>query len=53
MTRCTIRCVSIVAYHSDTKAVLSSGWTTTTGRLLGPKAGNSIQCLSQEHNDAL
>jgi len=34
-------------------ACLSSGWATTTGRLLGPKMGNSIKCLSQGHSDAL
>jgi len=28
-------------------ACLTSGWATTTGRLLGPKVGNSIKCLSQ------
>jgi len=26
-------------------AGLSSGWTTTKGRLLGPKVGNSINSL--------
>jgi len=30
-----------------------SGWATTTGRMLGPKVGNSIKCLSQGHSDAL
>jgi len=34
-------------------ACLSSGWATSTGRLLGPKVGNSIKCLSQGHSDAL
>jgi len=34
-------------------ACLSSGYATTTGRLLGPKVGNSIKCLSQGHSDAL
>jgi len=34
-------------------ACLSLGWATTTGRLLGPKVGNSIKCLSQGHSDAL
>jgi len=37
-------------YHSNTEAVLfaclSSGWATTTGRLLVLKIGNSIKCLS-------
>jgi len=36
-----------LSYHSNTEAVLfaclSSGWATTTGRLLGPKFGNSIK----------
>jgi len=44
-------------YHSITEAVLfaclSSGCATTTSRLLGPKVGNSIKCLSQGHSDAL
>jgi len=44
-------------YHSNTEAVLfaylSSGWATTTGRLLGSKMGNSIKCLSQGCSDAL
>jgi len=35
--------------RSNTAAVLfaccSSGWTTTTGRMLGPKVGNSINSL--------
>jgi len=34
-------------YHSNTETVLfaylSSGWATTTVRLLGPKVGNSIK----------
>jgi len=38
-----------LSYHSNTEAVLfarlSSGWATTTGRLLGPKVGNSINSL--------
>jgi len=34
-------------------ACLSSGWATTTGRLLGPKVRNSIKCLFQGHSDAL
>jgi len=46
-----------LSYHFNTEAVLfaflSSGWATTTGRLLGPKMGNSIKCLSQGHSDAL
>jgi len=48
-----------LSYHSITEAVLSasllSGWTTTTGRLLGawPQVGNSIKCLSYVHSDAL
>jgi len=45
------------SYHSNTKAVLfsclSSEWVTTTDRLLGPKMGNSIKCLSQERSGAL
>jgi len=32
--------------HSNTEAILftclSSGWATTTGRLLGPKMGNNV-----------
>jgi len=43
--------------HSNTEAVLfaclSLGWATTTGRLLGPKLGNSIKCLSQGHSNVL
>jgi len=46
-----------LSYHSNTEAVLfvclSFGWTTTTGRLLGPKVGNSIKCLSHGHSDEL
>jgi len=46
-----------LSYHSNTEAVLvtclSSGWAATTGRLLGPKVGNGIKCLSQGHSDAL
>jgi len=46
-----------LSYYSNTEAVLfaclSSGWANTTGRLLGPKVGNSIKCLSQGHSDAL
>jgi len=34
-------------------ACISSGWATTTGRLLGPKVGNSIKCRSHGHSDAL
>jgi len=37
-----------LSYHSNTEVVLfeclSLGWATTTGRLLGPKMGNSIAC---------
>jgi len=44
-------------YHSKTKAFLfacfSSGWATITDRLIVPKVGNSIKCLSQGHSDAL
>jgi len=46
-----------LSYHSNTQAVLfaclSSGWATTTGRLLDPKVGNSIKCLCQGHSDEL
>jgi len=46
-----------LSYHSNTESVLlarlSSGWATTTGRLLGSKLGNNIKCLSQGHSDAL
>jgi len=46
-----------LSYHSNTEAALfaylSSGWATTADRLLGPKVGNSIKCLSQGHRDAL
>jgi len=42
--------VLCLSYHSNTEAVLfeclSSGWATTTSKLLGPKVGNSIKCLS-------
>jgi len=45
-----------LSYHSNTEAVLfaclSSGWATTTGRLLGSMVGNSIKYLSQGHSDA-
>jgi len=54
------RCCNYVlclSYHFNTEAVLlaclSSGWATTTGRLLGPKVGNSIMYLSQGHSDTL
>jgi len=30
-----------------------TGWATTMRRLLGPKIGNSIKCLSQTHSNAL
>jgi len=47
-----------LSYHPNTEDALfvslSSGWATTTGRLLGPKLGkNSIKCLSQGYSDAL
>jgi len=46
-----------LSYHSNTEVILfacpSSGWATTTGRVLGPKVRNSIKCLSQGHSDAL
>jgi len=46
-----------LSYRSNTEAALfaclSFGWATTTGRLLGSKAGNSISCLSQGHSDVL
>jgi len=49
--------VLCMSYHSNTEAVLlaclSSGWATTTVRLLGPKVGNSIKFLSQGHSDVL
>jgi len=32
-------------------ACLSSGWAITMGKLLGPKVGNSIKCLSQGHRE--
>jgi len=32
-------------------ACILSVWTTTAGRLLGPKMGNSIKCLSQRRSD--
>jgi len=35
-----------LSYHSNTESAvlvcLSSGWVTITGRLLGPKVGNTI-----------
>jgi len=34
-------------------ACLSSGWATTTGRLLGPKVENNIKCLFHGRSDAL
>jgi len=41
-----------LSYHSNTEAVLfaclSSGWTTTTGRLLGTKVGNSISVFPKD-----
>jgi len=41
-----------LSYHSYTEATLfeclSSGWATTTSRLLG----NTFECLSQGHSDA-
>jgi len=46
-----------LSYHDKTEAVLfaylSSGWATTSGRLLDPKVENSIKCLSQGHSNAL
>jgi len=46
-----------LSYHSNAEAALFarllSGWATTTGRLLGPKMGNSIKGLSQRHSNAL
>jgi len=49
--------LTLSTYHSNTEAALfaclSSGWATTTGRLLGTKVGNSIKCLSQGCSDAL
>jgi len=40
-----------LSYHSNTEAVLfpclSSGWTTTMGRILGSRMGDSIECLSR------
>jgi len=46
-----------LSYHSITEAALFacllSDWVTTMGRLLGPKVGNSIKCLSQGHSNAL
>jgi len=36
--------------HYKTFKCLSSGWATTTSRLLGSKVGNSIKCLSQGHS---
>jgi len=45
-----------LSYNSNTEAVLfvclSSGWATTTGKLLGPKVGNSFKCLFQRYSDA-
>jgi len=50
-------CLLFLLYHFNTEAVLfaclSSGWATTTGRLLGPKVRNSIKCLSRGHSDVL
>jgi len=44
-----------LSYHSNTEAALFvcllSGWATTTGRLLGPKVGNSIKCLSHRESN--
>jgi len=45
-----------LSYHSQHRsclACLSSGWANTTGRLLGPKVGNSIKGLSQRYSHAL
>jgi len=42
--------VLCLSYHFNTEALLfaclSSGWVTTAGRMLGPKVGNSIKCIS-------
>jgi len=39
----------VLSYHFNTEAALftclSSGWVTTTGRLLGPKVRNSIKVV--------
>jgi len=54
-----IRCMLCVCHTTPTQKLLclhvflSSGWAITTGRLLGPKMGNSIKCLFQEHSDAI
>jgi len=41
-----------LSYHSNTELfclhVFRQAGPTTTGRLLGPKVGNSIKCLSQD-----
>jgi len=52
-----LRYAMCLSYHSNTEAALfaclSSSWAITTGRLFGPKVGNSIKCLSQGDSDAL
>jgi len=46
--------LSFKIHSNSTEAVLiaclSSGWATTTGRLLGSKMRNSIKCLSQRQS---
>jgi len=41
-----------LSYHSNTEAVLfacfSLGWTTTTGRLLGPKMGTVLSVFPKD-----
>jgi len=46
---------SVITLHTEAVlfVCLSSGWATTTGRLLGPKVGNSIMRLSQGYSEAL
>jgi len=41
-----------LSYHSNTEAAvfacLSSGWDTTTGRLLGPKVGTALSVFAKD-----
>jgi len=46
-------CHSTPTQSAAVFAGLLSFWAITTGKLLGPKMGNNIQCLSQVNIDAL
>jgi len=54
---CSVLCYAL-SYHSTQKLLwlhvfCQAGLPQRVGRLLGPKVGNSIKCLSQGHSDTL